>query len=156
MKIELKNIKHAAFASQETQCFEASLYINGKLRGTVSNEGYGGADRFSDHAAEDELNAYAKTLPPRTYEWDGKTHEFDQTADSLVQEILGEHLSRKQLQRVMRDKVVYLKDGKLWQTTAIKSAEQRAKYIALKESEGKTVLNSLPLADAVKIFREVA
>ncbi len=156
MKIELKNIKHAAFASRETNCYMASLYIDGKPRGTVDNEGYGGADQFSDHAAEDELNEYAKTLPPRTYEWDGKTHEFEQTAESLVQDILGEYLSRKQLQRVMRDKVVFLQDGKLMQTTAIKSAEQRAKYIALKEGEGKTVLNSLPLADAVKIFREVA
>jgi hypothetical protein len=156
MKIELKNIKHAAFASQETQCFEASLYINGKARGTVSNEGYGGADRFSDHSAEDELNAYAKTLPPSTYEWDGKTHEFSQSAESLVQEILSEHLSRKQLQRIMRNKVVYLKDGKLWQTTAIKSADTRADYIAHRLREGRTVLNALPIDEAVRIFREVA
>jgi hypothetical protein len=42
MKITLKNFKHAAFASQETYCFEATVYIDGKKAGTASNEGHGG------------------------------------------------------------------------------------------------------------------
>jgi hypothetical protein len=44
MKVELKNVKYSAFASQETHCFEATVYIDGKRVGTVSNEGYGGPD----------------------------------------------------------------------------------------------------------------
>jgi hypothetical protein len=157
MKVELKNIKYAAFASEETHCFEASLYINGKPRGTVSNEGHGGSDRFSDWQAEDELNTYAKNhLPPRMYEWDGQTHAFNQTAESIVQDLLNAHLARKQLQRIMRDKVVYVDGGKVWQTTSIKNADTRADYITLRKREGKTVLNTLPIDEAVKIFREVA
>ena len=46
MKIELKNIKYSEFASQETYCYEAALYIDGKKAGVVSNEGHGGADYF--------------------------------------------------------------------------------------------------------------
>ena len=42
MIITLKNFKHAAFASQETYCFEATVYIDGKKAGTASNEGHGG------------------------------------------------------------------------------------------------------------------
>jgi hypothetical protein len=157
MKVELKNIKYAAFASEETHCFEASLYINGKPRGTVSNEGHGGSDRFSDWQAEDELNTYAKNhLPPRMYEWDGQTHAFNQTAESIVQDLLNAYLARKQLQRIMRDKVVFLQDGKLFQTTVLKSAATREQYIKSKQNEGKTVLNTLPIDEAVKIFREVA
>ncbi len=45
MKIELKNIKHAAFASQETHCYSANLYVDGKKYAHVSNDGHGGADR---------------------------------------------------------------------------------------------------------------
>ena len=44
--LEIKGIKHAAFASQETHCFEGSLYLNNKRIGVVSNEGHGGCDRF--------------------------------------------------------------------------------------------------------------
>jgi hypothetical protein len=90
------------------------------------------------------------------YEWDGQTHAFNQTAESIVQDLLNAHLARKQLQRIMRDKVVYVDGGKVWQTTSIKNADTRADYITLRKREGKTVLNTLPIDEAVKIFREVA
>ena len=41
MKLELKNLKHAEFASQETNCFEAKLYINGVFSATLTNDGHG-------------------------------------------------------------------------------------------------------------------
>lgn len=44
--IELKNIKVAAFASEETHCYEASLYVDGVRWGVVSNDGHGGPDNF--------------------------------------------------------------------------------------------------------------
>ena len=46
MKITLKNIKYAAFASQETSCFEATIYLDGKRLCIVSNEGRGGCDDY--------------------------------------------------------------------------------------------------------------
>jgi len=45
MKLELKNIKHANWASEETQCYDAVLYVDGSPFLMVSNEGRGGADR---------------------------------------------------------------------------------------------------------------
>ena len=30
MKIKIKNIKYAAFQSQETHCFEATVYVDGR------------------------------------------------------------------------------------------------------------------------------
>ena len=44
MKLELKNIKVAAFASEETHCYEASLWVDGVRVGRVANEGHGGPD----------------------------------------------------------------------------------------------------------------
>lgn len=44
MKLELKNIKHSEFASQETHCYQASLYVDGKRVATVGNDGHGGCD----------------------------------------------------------------------------------------------------------------
>ena len=44
MKLELKSIKHSAFASHETYCYQANLYVNGKAIAIVSNEVIGGCD----------------------------------------------------------------------------------------------------------------
>lgn len=46
-KLELRNVKHAEFASQETNCFEAVLYVDGQRFAHVENEGHGGADHFT-------------------------------------------------------------------------------------------------------------
>lgn len=46
-KIELKNIKHAEFASEETNCFQATVYVDGKRFCIADNEGHGGPDRYS-------------------------------------------------------------------------------------------------------------
>lgn len=45
MKLELKNIKYFASGSQETPCYTATLYIDGKKAVYVDNNGHGGCDR---------------------------------------------------------------------------------------------------------------
>lgn len=64
MKIELKKKKVCKWASEETICFQAELWIDGKKAGTVSNDGKGGAHRFTDYKAIQEAKKYCKTLPP--------------------------------------------------------------------------------------------
>ena len=66
MKIELKNIKLAQFASQETNCYQASIYVDGKKSGTVRNDGQGGADEIDWDSKEIELrvDSWAKEQPP--------------------------------------------------------------------------------------------
>ncbi len=44
--IELKSIQVSQFASQETNCYTASLFVDGARWGTVGNEGRGGSDHF--------------------------------------------------------------------------------------------------------------
>lgn len=57
MKITLKNFKHAAFASEETLCFEASVYIDGKKIAKANNDGKGGNTFiYPEQGRRDELN----------------------------------------------------------------------------------------------------
>jgi hypothetical protein len=51
-RIQLKNIKYASFASQETLCYEASVYFDGKRVGHVANDGHGGCD-YQDPSDKD-------------------------------------------------------------------------------------------------------
>ena len=47
MKVELKNLKHSEFASHETNCFEATIWLNGKRAFFAQNDGHGGADYYA-------------------------------------------------------------------------------------------------------------
>lgn len=64
MEISLKNVKHAEFMSQETECFEASVYIDGKKAGTVSNAGHGGCNDYHPWTLYETLKAHCDTIPP--------------------------------------------------------------------------------------------
>ena len=44
--LQLKSFKHSEFASEETHCYEATVYFNRNKIGTVLNRGNGGADDF--------------------------------------------------------------------------------------------------------------
>lgn len=45
-RIELKNVRYAAFASEETSCFQATVYVDGKPFCLASNDGHGGPDFY--------------------------------------------------------------------------------------------------------------
>lgn len=56
--VQLKNIKHSEFASDETHCFEATVYFNGKKIGAVSNNGQGASNRFEG----DNIKSWGENL----------------------------------------------------------------------------------------------
>jgi hypothetical protein len=105
MHIQLKNIKYAAFASEETACFEGSVYLDGKKAGFVSNDGQGGAMNFHPWQLETRLNDYGKSLPQITASWkgdDGEPFMYDQDAESVINGLLDDYLlerDRKKQQR---------------------------------------------------------
>jgi hypothetical protein len=45
MKIELRKISFNERMSEETNCYAADLYVDGKKVGEVGNDGHGGCDR---------------------------------------------------------------------------------------------------------------
>jgi hypothetical protein len=155
MKVELKNIKYAAFASQETNCFEATLYVNGKRRGTVRNDGHGGCNYYTDHEAERELDEYAKTLPKESFTFEGVTLDLQKDGDSIVDDILTDHLTRKHLQKKMRSKVMFVQEQKLWETSTF-SKQDMPRAIKHYTEKGFPVLNIMPLDHAIEIYRRTA
>ena len=48
-KLEMKAIKLAQFKSQETYCYEANVYLDGKPFAIVGNDGHGGCDYQHEH-----------------------------------------------------------------------------------------------------------
>lgn len=169
MNIELRNVKHAAFASRETACFTATIYIDGKQEGTVENSGHGGPHNIHPHQLEQRIDAYAKTLPEVDVSYlykDGKKHTLPMSGDLLIGELLEDVLAERHLKRLMKHSLLYTKAGTkgIWQTTKLapdvlarKVAEARALVEAGKPlPDAERCLNVMPMAEAVKLYREVA
>jgi len=110
MKVELRNIKHMPSLSEETECFSATIYVDGVKRGTASNRGTGGNTDIHPRELVTELNAYGKTLPPWNY--NGKDHEKD--AEHVIDDLLGDELQRKQLKKLCAKKTLFREKGKTY------------------------------------------
>jgi len=69
MKVELKNIKVYEKLSEETVCFTATIYLNGKRAGEVENRGQGGNTcyHFFQQADEQAFDVYVRSLPPKEF-----------------------------------------------------------------------------------------
>ena len=86
MKLELKNLQHSKFASHETHCFEAKLYINGVFSAQISNDGQGGSNYvwwekgvpISEKELEEYLTTNVDTLDPtHNKEWSNLKYDLE-------------------------------------------------------------------------------
>jgi hypothetical protein len=161
MKIELKNIKHSEFASQETNCYQATIYIDGKRVGTVENAGHGGCDNVYPYQVAQQINAYAKTLPKTVCSFidpeTGKPAEMEQDHETIFGDILSSWLMSKDLKRLMSKRIVFVKeDGNVYETKALKADQLKLNLNQSRLPEmlkAKTILNLLPFDQALTIYR---
>lgn len=157
MKIELKNVKYSDFASHETHCFEASVYIDGKRAGTVSNDGQGGSNNYDSRALVEALSAHSKTLPTRTWTLNGESLEVPPTMDTIIDELLMDHLYAKDLKRALSTRVLFVnKDGILKETKAFKKEDLanllRSPTLTTRLESDK-ILNVMPFDVALSTYR---
>ena len=134
MKVELRNIKHAEFASQETDCFTASVYIDGVKEGEVENSGHGGSNNYHPHGLFEKLSKIAATKPKILF---GNGHEIDSCPDIIIGDILSAELEKKSLRRHCSRKTLFrlkdetYKDGE-WLTVKSKYGPQVREYLVKK------------------------
>lgn len=167
MQITLKNVKHYPSMSEETECFEAVVYIDGKKAGRVANRGHGGSHEM-DSAVWVRIAAYAKTLPHKTANVGGESFTYPQSAETLIDDALEVVLRGKEEARIRKifdrsidAKVMYTKDGGVYgvtygSTKSLPSAllERRTKHMDTLAAEGHTVLNRLPADEAFAIWKQ--
>ena len=157
MKIELKNIKYAEFASQETHCFEASVYIDGKRAGTVGNDGRGGSHDYHPRELWQTLKAHAETMPGRMWKLDGNELELKPDPDTIIDNLLVEHLYSRDLKRAMSKRIVFLRDdGVLRESVGLKKEDMQKLLsdpaLPTKLNANK-ILNLMPFDAALLTYR---
>ena len=123
--MELKNLSHNVTFSEETHCFKASVYINGKRMLSVSNRGCGGANEYSPSDFKTGKEAFEEAMSlareeARQYtlkkielgedlQWaidafgDGKS---DELIDWLISDLINEQLTLKEMRKALKKKVM--------------------------------------------------
>ena len=160
MKLELKNIKHTEWASQETHCFQASLYVDGKAVAIIGNDGQGGCDYEYDHpkckvdyrATMKAVHAYFKALPNEPSEWseDG----FPQQLEYWCADQVNEFLITRELKRKMKSHVLFQlksKDG-VFQTKYHPTVTKGEWVINKQAGVTRRILNDMPFDEALVIW----
>ena len=121
MKLTLTKVKHAKFASEETECFEAIVCIDGVPCIYAENDGNGGSTclrSLPDHKGSVErLMAYAASLPAEVSETlkdpndPSKPFTFERTADGLVDDAFADWLDVKEMRRALTKKAMFWTGG---------------------------------------------
>lgn len=156
MKIELKNFKYSTFASQETHCYEATVYINGVKAFYARNDGHGGCDNYQpvDEQGKKLLSdarAWAKSLPVVNCE----TFSVESDLEIVIGDIINDTLTEKELKRLFKNKTVYIDpiEGECYSIKVVFSPEVE---FNLKKSKGGDVviLNALDLTAAKSFYKD--
>ena len=150
MKLELKNIKHTQWASEETHCYQAALYVDGTPVAFVSNDGRGGSDR--DFAHPKFKGDYRETMKaidnhfaslPRTDPCKWCPNGLAQTLEFWCSDQVNYFLSSRELKRKLKSHVLFnLKDKSgIYQSKARPS-----------RAHASIILNDLPFDEALTLW----
>lgn len=163
MKFELKNIKMSKFASHETFCFEATLYIDGVRSYHVSNDGNGGCNDIHRIAGVepkytlDQINNHFANLPK---EKSDLGFEFQPTLDFACSDLVGEHVMRKDLKRSLSDSLLFTKRNEKGFIFTVPLKQQGVKFkvddiIPHLGDDIEHVLNQMDFDDAMELYLEL-
>jgi hypothetical protein len=104
MKIELKNVKVNEAFSEETTCFIADVFINGKKVAHAKNDGRGGCTDYYPYEGKRELlkqaEEFCKGLPKEKVDFGGTIHEFAQSLESVIDNLLFEKEKEKEQKKI--------------------------------------------------------
>lgn len=163
-RISLKGVKYFAAGSEETNCFVATVYFDGKKVGSAQNDGHGGATfiHYTTPEVAAEVQAYAASLPEHTYQYGETKGSYPSSDETVVDGLVDDHIVDQQLTRLLGKCLVFTRAGDpgLYQTkgmpklTLAALAQNPAE--AQRRLNAEKVLNCLPLAEAREIFRKQA
>jgi len=161
--IELKAIQVSQFASQETNCYSASLFVDGQRWGTVGNDGHGGADHF--HGVDGRNYGHLAILNERIAATFPKVDlgeglgEVDADLELVCSEIVTTFLITKDFKRAIGSYLLFTRTDKpgLFQVPLKQKGKTFAHQVVADavrvDKPGFVSLNALPFDEALAIYR---
>jgi hypothetical protein len=107
MKLELKNIKFYESMSEETNCFQADLFINGKKIAEARNSGYGGPTDyhvldFKNQQILRDAEQFCLSLPKEKIDGMMSDFEFQPTLESRIDDLFEAWLKVKAENKMLK------------------------------------------------------
>lgn len=144
MKIEVKNIKHYASMSEETFCYEGTLWVDGVRLGRVSNNGHGGADRVDVPWQEYQ----------RVDDW-VKDNLTDKTLEVICHDHVAVYIAKKDLTKALKKEAVFTVPGQdgVFGLGYKGAPPDGSLYLeVMRRNPGAQVLNTMPHDIALQIY----
>ena len=165
--LEVKNISHYERGSEETPCYNATVYINGKKAIEVGNDGHGGMDKQSqydgfEHGIVQQANEWCINKFGKksfTYQSDGEEKEcfYDMDLEHVCHDELYKWLDTKLLKKDLKKQYLFVEDGHLMgYKKRANDTDTAFKHFFEKNHPNEKCLNFLPFDDALKLFKECA
>ena len=155
MKIELKALKYSDFASQETHCFHANVYIDGKKAGWAENNGHGGMTNIQPRGLYERIKLHTDKIPPRIVDFSGSKLTLEASPDGFIDELVTAALHEKDLKRAMKKKILFTRKNQVFETQNFDAAKLSAavNHPQVREKlDADEILNLLPIADALTLY----
>lgn len=164
MNLEMKAIKFSEWGSEETYCYQANVYLDGKPFAMVSNDGRGGCDREYSHnkfkgdyrATMKKIDDYFKSLPNTDVgKYKNVPEGFEQTFERWCHDQVCTYLYRKDLKKALKkNKVVKRKNDEGKMSLYDYGINVLSDAIKHRWPEA-VILNDLPEDEALAIWREI-
>tara|TARA_S200002703_G_scaffold157234_1_gene164589 strand:- start:33 stop:545 length:513 start_codon:yes stop_codon:yes gene_type:complete len=165
--LEVKNLSHYAKGSEETPCYHAMVYINGKKAIAISNDGRGSMDHqhpYDGFCHEDIKLANEwckKKFGQRSFTFQSNDGEevctYDIDLEQYCHDELYKWLDTKILKRDLKKHYLFVEGTELkgYKKTSNDTDETFKQFFKQKHPNEKC-LNFLPFDDALKLFKECA
>jgi len=158
LSITFKSLRSFPSLSRGTLCYQATVYVQGVCVGSIENRGDGGCSRLYPVDGSNEAQVlieqarqFART---QTWTFGEQTHTY-QLLEDYLDALAADEIDRAELasrcRRLMKGRVVLVIDDKLYE---VKAPPAPNVYAALRASKGSgiTILNELPVKDAVALY----
>ena len=167
--ITLKNVKFSDWASEETHCFQATIYMYGKRTMKVSNDGQGGPNQYyhTNGQSSEEFKRqferaiiigenYIKDSREKGWqEWISKLAGTSELLDWHVSDLLNEYLALKEMRTKMKTKIIFYDKKKQGVFRyGHKPTPESLDYFRKKNSDA-LFFNDLPEAEAYYYWRKI-
>ena len=156
MNLELKNLKINERLSEETTCFTATVYVDGKRAFDVANRGNGGPNEY--YGNYEAAQKYAASLPPYVIKDEGETCEemtirsLPYDLDMLIDDLINDAQYEKMIKRDLKC-IALIKDCKYYTTKAANTPEMIA--VVKQKYPTATILNTMPIKEAVALCKSL-
>ena len=169
MKLELKKLQYSEFASHETHCFEADIWVDGKKALFAENDGRGGPNNYSHPVLKGESYprcgelAITKIIDSIVAEKKGDLrsrydhwvdeHDNSTLMDTLISLMIERKLNEKDLKKDLRKYVLFTNEaGELMQAKPRSRKVSPEEIELIRQQEDCTaILNDMPFEEAYEI-----